>query len=352
MDLENSKVIDMIPSRNLTEVTEWLKEFPDIELVSRDGSLTYASAISEALPEAIQVSDRFHLVKNFTDDVRKYIQRTVPARIKMEELSSSEPEEPLEKKLTFRESLQKQNEEDKNRLVEMVKELYHDGYSIRRIAREYKMSRNTIRRYIRHGGKMVHASTGVRKGSILDPYRDSIVAMKKEKKTAKYIFAVISREGYDGSYSNLKTFISKLNRESHEVKTIVPVLSRKQLTKLLYKDISKFKKEVQEKLKSYIRTNEELQMVYRIVIEFKRILKQKDIESFPGWLRMVKHLDIPELNHFFRGIRRDLVAVRNAITHKESNGLVEGIINKIKLIKRTMYGRCSFELLRIKVLAS
>ncbi|WP_290647240.1 hypothetical protein [Kosmotoga sp.] len=96
--------------------------------------------------------------------------------------------------------------------------------------------------------------TGVRKRSILDPYRDSIVAMKKEKKTAKYIFAVISREGYDGSYSNLKTFISKLNRESHEEKTIVPVLSRKQLTKLLYKDISKFKKEVQEKLKSYIRT--------------------------------------------------------------------------------------------------
>ncbi|WP_366011608.1 transposase [Kosmotoga sp.] len=101
-----------------------------------------------------------------------------------------------------------------------------------------------------------------------------------------------------------------------------------------------------------IYTNEEFQMVYRIVTEFKRILKQKDIESFPGWLRMVKHLDIPGLNHFFRGIRRDLAAVRNAITHKESNGLVEGIINKIKLIKRTMYGRCSFELLRIKVFAS
>jgi len=43
---------------------------------------------------------------------------------------------------------------------------------------------------------------------------------------------------------------------------------------------------------------------------------------------------------------------RNTITHKESNGLVKGIINKIKLIKRTMYGRYSFELLRIKVLAS
>ena len=55
---------------------------------------------------------------------------------------------------------------------------------------------------------------------------------------------------------------------------------------------------------------------------------------------------------FFRGIIRDFAVVRYAITHKESNGLVEGIINKIKLIKRTMYGRCSFELLRIKVLAS
>ena len=164
------------------------------------------------------------------------------------------------------------------------------------------------------------------------------------------IFTAISIDGYEGSRSNLRAFLTKLNRETHKGKSLIPVLQRKQLIRLLYKDISKLKKQEQTMVNSYIQTNEELRAVYSILTEFKRILKQNDIKGFPGWLETVKTLDIKELNHFFRGIRRDFPAVRNAIIYKENNGLAEGIINKIKLIKRIMYGRCSFDLLRIKVI--
>lgn len=67
MDYETSKVVDMIPSRDTEIVAQWLKSYPEIEVVSRDGSIRYAKAIREALPEAMQVSDRFHLVKNLVD---------------------------------------------------------------------------------------------------------------------------------------------------------------------------------------------------------------------------------------------------------------------------------------------
>ncbi|SKB00866.1 Transposase, partial [Caloramator quimbayensis] len=63
-----------------------------------------------------------------------------------------------------------------------------------------------------------------------------------------------------------------------------------------------------------------------------------------------KELNIPELNSYISGIERDFEAVKNAIIYEYSNGLAEGIINKIKVIKRIMYGRCSFELLKQKVL--
>jgi len=62
------------------------------------------------------------------------------------------------------------------------------------------------------------------------------------------------------------------------------------------------------------------------------------------------YLGIPELASFINGINRDIEAVENAIKYKYSNGLAEGTVNKIKVIKRIMYGRCGFNLLKRKVL--
>ncbi|WP_367363046.1 transposase [Mesotoga sp.] len=66
----------------------------------------------------------------------------------------------------------------------------------------------------------------------------------------------------------------------------------------------------------------------------------------------VKKSNIRELTTFARGIERDIEAVKNAIKTEFSNGVIEGVINKLKVIKRIMYGRCSFELLRLKVIMS
>ena len=63
-----------------------------------------------------------------------------------------------------------------------------------------------------------------------------------------------------------------------------------------------------------------------------------------------KKYKIPEMNSFINGIERDIEAVKNGITYDYNNGLAEGSVNKIKVIKRIMYGRCSFDLLKQKVL--
>ncbi|MCB1223005.1 MAG: transposase, partial [Mesotoga sp.] len=88
------------------------------------------------------------------------------------------------------------------------------------------------------------------------------------------------------------------------------------------------------------------------VNEFRDIFRIKDDSRLENWLDKVKKSNIRELTTFARGIERDIEAVKNAIKTEFSNGVIEGVINKLKVIKRIMYGRCSFELLRLKVIMS
>ena len=83
VDIDSHRIVDMIPTRNYEEVKTWLLTYPNIVIVTRDGSLTYRNAIKDALPNAAQVSDRFHLLKNLTTYVREYLKKELGARIKI-----------------------------------------------------------------------------------------------------------------------------------------------------------------------------------------------------------------------------------------------------------------------------
>lgn len=81
IDISTHKIVDMINSRDHVDVVEWLKTFPNIKTVSRDGSISYRNAIKEAHPDAIQVSDRFHLLKNLTEYCKDYIMKTLNQKV-------------------------------------------------------------------------------------------------------------------------------------------------------------------------------------------------------------------------------------------------------------------------------
>src|SRR5215813_11433608 len=85
--------------------------------------------------------------------------------------------------------------------------------------------------------------------------------------------------------------------------------------------------------------------------EFNRILKQRDQAAFPGWMERASESRIPEMKSLAAGIERDRAAVTAALAYEWSNGTTEGHINRLKTLKRAMYGRAKFDLLKIKVLA-
>ena len=94
----------------------------------------------------------------------------------------------------------------------------------------------------------------------------------------------------------------------------------------------------------------EASKIYEIIKEFKNIMFSKKSEELDIWIKNTRKYKIAEINSFLNGIERDLDAVKNGVKYEYNNGLAEGSVNKIKLIKRVMYGRCSFNLLKQKVL--
>lgn len=83
VDLESHRIIDLIPSRETSDVAKWLATFPNIQVISRDGAAVYSSAATDSHPEAVQVSDRFHLIKGLSEAINKYIIREFPARVEI-----------------------------------------------------------------------------------------------------------------------------------------------------------------------------------------------------------------------------------------------------------------------------
>ena len=119
---------------------------------------------------------------------------------------------------------------------------------------------------------------------------------------------------------------------------------------LLYKEIDKVKNITKEIFDKVISIFPEASKIYEIIKEFKNIMFSKKSEELDICIKNTREYKIAEINSFLNGIERDLDAVKNGVKYEYNNGLAEGSVNKIKLIKRVMYGRCSFNLLKQKVL--
>lgn len=136
IDIESRNIIDLLNSRNLEDVTKWLKTYPNLKIVSRDGSRTYASAIKEAHPSAIQVNDRFHLLKNLTDYCKNYITETINFKIEISQLSNNEDK--------TKNSYITKSKSDR---IKQVQKLQGEGLSPYQISQALKMDTRTVKKY-------------------------------------------------------------------------------------------------------------------------------------------------------------------------------------------------------------
>lgn len=163
------------------------------------------------------------------------------------------------------------------------------------------------------------------------------------------IFKIIKEEGYPGQIS---LYNSKMKGIRHELKHNIRYLKRSDIKKLLFYPLNKIKNpEKVSDIKKYLDTHPDVDTILELVADFKEIILGNEVKKLDEWLDLARKKDVAELNRFIKLIDGDREAVENAIIYHYSNGLTEGHNNKIKLIKRQMYGRCNFDLLRLKILA-
>lgn len=368
IDIESRKIVDILESRDYEEVKEWLKTFPNIEIVSRDGSITYNKAIKDAHPKSIQISDRFHILKNLTDYCKDYIKRILNRKVEVERLESTNKQEILKLK-------EKYKFETKWELILRVKELRNLKYTVNDIVAILGIGNKTVLNYSKIPledkekydsltnikAKLVDISD--RKESLISEVKDlhskgkSIRKMHIDGISSKEIYIKIKEEGYLGSDSLVRKFITDFRAETLKLeeakveKTVdIKYLKRSHLISLLYRPIEKIKAITTEELEIVLNKYPKYKTILETIKEFKEILFGKDNTKLSLWIEKSRTLNIREINSFITGITRDIEAVNNAITYEYSNGLAEGKINKIKVIKRIMYGRCNFNTLRNKIL--
>lgn len=340
VDNDTHKKIDSINSREKDDVVEILKKFINAETITRDFSLTYKNSITEALPNAKQIVDRFHIEKNFTDDLNNYLKRTVKDRIK---LVRDEKNSTNEEHLTKR---QKDKIDTANRKWEVIKEaklLYSQGNTKTFIAKKLNITRGTLNVYLSLTSPPVRDSN-----CILDPFISLIKELIIEGKKTKEIYEIIKEKGYKGKMTVLRMHMKSIKIE---IKNNTTYLKRSKIKKLFFYDIEDIKDEnLKKDLIFYLNKNEELKKIIELRNEFKTILYSKKPSDLDTWLIKAKQLNVAELNSFVELLESDLDAVKNAIIYDYSNGVTEGFNNKTKVIKRQMYGRCGFDLLRLKIL--
>jgi hypothetical protein len=360
VNIDTGQIIDMIESREQNDVAKWLATYPNIQVVSRDGSQQYAAAIRQAHPNAVQVSDRFHLIQNLTDYAKQHISKVVTAnfRIPTEEgeagVGGGYWDKPGFDGSDLPERLHISATEKKRAMVEKVRMLAAQGLSISEIEKEAGISAPTIRKYLDVGFNPAHNDFGNKKASKLKPYTDRIDAMLTEQCKFAEIEAAIRADGYDGAASTIRMYATRQRRiikdTNNESLANTELVERKWLTKLLYKPIEKVKGITASQVERIIAEYPAVGTIYDIVQSFKAILSARRIDEIDVWMETAALSGIEEFGSFINGINADLDAVKNAIRYEYNNGLAEGSINKIKLIKRIMYGRCSFQLLRNKIL--
>ena len=251
------------------------------------------------------------------------------------------------KVLTIYEKRKQDTANKKWQLIQKIKKLKAEGYSNVAIADKVGLCDETVAKYLNYDKPPVQHSH-----SKLDRFIPYIKEAILETMTRTQIYEYIKSKGYSGKESILYHHLKSIK---NEVKNKIITLKRSDLKKILFvKNVDDIKSnDLRLGIKAYLKKNIEFKQLIELRNEFRALFysNKKDVTRLDDWIKKSKDLDVPEMKKFINLIESDIEAVKNAITYEYSNGITEGFNNKTKVVKREMYGRCSFDLLRIKVLA-
>jgi len=363
VNMDTGKPIDILSRRDGKELKVWLKSHPGIRHVCRDRSSAYSAAVSETIPSALQVADKFHLVKNLSDSVYDIIRSEysdIMNSLNGDEQTPPESNTPIES-IRVESKQERAKDECSNHRKELfykVKELIEKDNSHLSIANNLKISRQTVIKYAGLDGPPLRAR------HFKMDYHNYLQAIEQEfsnGKSLSWAYRKIVDMGFKGTYTSFymqfknhpKYKKAKENAKANVLNTAGMLSPRMIAINLSLTDLERIKSEPEKlQINRLISSNSLVQALRDLILSFRRILSKGTPREFDQWMENALLLGKKKLNTLVKGMKMDIEAIYNAITTSLSSGMVEGNVNRLKNIKRQMYGRASFELLKRKVILS
>jgi transposase len=369
-DLERRRVIDLLPDRSAETLAAWLKEHPSVSAVVRDRAGAYADGTTRGAPNATQILDRWHLLRNGSDALRglldqhhRELREAARAAAQPAGPSASatvpKPASPAERPMRTTERRSQAAQERRDARFAEVARLREQGLSLKAIARTIGIERRTVRRWLRagHAPTWRHADRGT---SILDPYK---AWLEERWRSGCHNAAALWRElldrGFPGQYTVVRDWATRRRRQDPPAEPKQdpgkPALGRtsepptpRRAVRLLTSEPDKLGDDDRRFVTALLERSPTIATAVDLTRRFAAMVKEQVASALDCWLQQA---ETSALASFAAGLRRDEDALRAALTEPWSNGQVEGQVNRLKVIKREMYGRAGFEVLRCRVLA-
>jgi transposase len=333
-------------------------------------------------PGAIQVADRWHLLHNLTEALQRGIDRrqgvladaareVASANVLVEAPASNNkapasmpaitPTAVTPTRLLRAERLKQQSRARRLERYQRVKELRSQGLSLRKIRRLLKISRNTVERFAR-AEQFPERATPRREPIPIDPYLPRLRQRINEGcDNVQQLWQEIAALGFTGSQDMVRLQVRRLRGACGRRGVTGPAPierppriirpSARRIAWLALGHVSRPSPHDRAVLKEIYRLWPQLPETVELAREFARILKTRDADALETWTQLAEEPSIlEEVRRFAQTLKNDWAAVLESARQSWSQGQVEGQINRLKLLKRQMYGRGNFDMLKQRVM--
>jgi transposase len=332
IDAETGRRVDVLPGRTADVVEAWLRDHPCVRVVCRDGSGAYGEAVRRALPGAVQVSDRWHLWHGLAEAVRKEVAAHSSCWAK-----AGPPPSGGRRAETTAERWQQ------------IHDLLGRNVGLLECARRLQLSLNTVKRYARADQPERLVRAPQYRATLVDPYRDHLRRRRAEDPAVPVLQLLreIRELGYAGSPNLLVRYITQGRVEADR-----PHLSPRRAARLLLTRPGSLTPGQHQTLSDLAAACPEMTALAGLVRSFAALLTPDAGNGglLQQWITTARAADLPHLHAFTNGLDLDIQAATAALTLPHHNGRTEGVNTRTKMIKRQMYGRAGFTLLRHRIL--
>jgi transposase len=378
VDLARRRPLALLPDREAATVEQWLQAHPGVEVLVRDRAEAYAEAARLGAPTACQVADRFHLLQNLADVLTDVFRAHAPqlARINAQHLKAPTPVHdpadpatgpgistvPLAPPQPSIRALALATARRAQRVAtyEQVWTYHRQGWTLDAIASRVGLSRRTVQRYLQSPTFPEREPRHGRDRSLLDPYKAVLLAgWNSGCRNGSHLFRTIRRQGFQGQYGIVALYVRRMRqaqglapgqrRSPHPLPAVTEgsrrLLTPRRATWLVLRPPRQSTAQDRHQLTQLTQQSPELAEAVALAQDFASLVRQRQPTQLDPWLTRAATSALSPFRRFAKGVREDYAAVKAGVTLAWSQGPIEGQINRLKMLKRQMFGRARLDLL-------